>query len=53
MHALIVLGGDAPAKDLLESCMRQADLTLAADSGLTAFDTAGLMPDMILTLRAA
>ena len=48
MHALIVLGGDAPAKDLLESCMRQADLTLAADSGLTAFDTAGLMPDMLI-----
>lgn len=48
MRALIVLGGDAPSKALLESCMRQADLTLAADSGLAAFDAAGLMPDMLI-----
>ena len=48
MNALIVLGGDAPGKALLESCMRQADLTIAADRGLEAFESAGLVPDLLL-----
>lgn len=48
MHALIVLGGDAPGSSLLESCIRQADLTIAADSGLAAFDAAGLEPDLLV-----
>ena len=48
MNALIVLGGDAPGKALLESYMRQADLTIAADRGLEAFESAGLVPDLLL-----
>lgn len=48
MHALIVLGGDAPGAALLESCMRDADLVIAADSGLAAFDAAGLEPDLLV-----
>lgn len=48
MLALIVLGGDAPGRALLESCMRDADLVIAADSGLAAFDAAGLEPDLLV-----
>ncbi|MBR4040643.1 MAG: thiamine diphosphokinase [Clostridia bacterium] len=48
MHVLIVLGGDAPGKALLESCMRCADLSIAADRGLEAFAAAGLKPDILL-----
>ena len=48
MNALIVLGGDAPGKALLESCACQADLTIAADRGLEAFSRAGLIPDLLL-----
>lgn len=48
MNALIVLGGDAPGRVLLESCMRQADLIIAADRGLEAFCNVGLMPDLLL-----
>lgn len=48
MRALIVLGGDAPGAALLESCMRDADLVIAADSGLAAFDATGLEPDLLI-----
>lgn len=48
MHVLIVLGGDAPDKALLESCVRQSDLTIAADRGLEAFADTGLKPDILL-----
>ena len=48
MQAVIVLGGDAPGAKLLESCMRDADLVIAADSGLAAFDAAGLEPDLLV-----
>ena len=48
MNVLIVLGGDAPGKKLLESCAACADLTIAADRGLEAFATAGLRPDVLL-----
>ena len=48
MHVLIVLGGDAPGKELLESCAACADLTIAADKGLEAFARAGLKPDLLL-----
>lgn len=48
MQVLIVLGGDAPGPALLASCMREADLTIAADSGLAAFDAAGLEPDILV-----
>ena len=48
MHVLIVLGGDAPGRELLESCVRRSDLTIAADRGLEAFADAGLKPDILL-----
>lgn len=48
MRALIVLGGDAPGRELLARCMREADLVIAADSGLAAFDRAGLEPDLLV-----
>ena len=48
MNVLIVLGGDAPGRALLESCCNAADLTIAADRGLEAFATAGLRPDVLL-----
>lgn len=48
MRALIVLGGDAPGEALLSRCMRESDLVIAADSGLTAFDRAGLSPDLLV-----
>ena len=48
MRAVIVLGGEAPGRGLLAACARQADLTIAADSGLAAFDAAGLMPDLLI-----
>lgn len=48
MKVLIVLGGDAPGKTLLESCARQADLIIAADKGMEAFASCGLTPDLLL-----
>jgi len=48
MRALIVLGGDAPGRALLADCARQADLTIAADRGLEAFDAAGIVPDLLI-----
>ncbi len=48
MNALIVLGGDAPDRALLQSCARQADLLIAADRGLEAFDAAGIEPDLLI-----
>ena len=48
MHALIVLGGDRPAKALLAAMAAQADLTIAADRGLEAFDEAGIVPDLLV-----
>jgi len=48
MKALIVLGGDAPGRELLERCAREADLTIAADRGLEAFAAAGIVPNLLL-----
>ena len=48
MKALIVLGGDAPGKKLLESWMQWCDFSIAADRGLEAFDAAGIAPDFLL-----
>ena len=48
MNALIVLGGDAPGKALLQSCAGQADLLIAADRGLEAFHAAGVAPDLLI-----
>ena len=48
MRALIVLGGDAPGEGLLRQRARESDLVIAADSGLAAFDAAGLRPDLLV-----
>lgn len=48
MRALIVLGGDAPGAELLCRCAQEAELTIAADKGLEAFEAAGLLPDLLL-----
>ena len=48
MRALIVLGGDAPDNALLRRCAQEADLTIAADKGLEAFEAAGVLPDLLL-----
>lgn len=48
MNIVIVLGGDAPGKALLERCAAGADLTIAADKGLEAFAAAGMLPDILL-----
>ncbi len=45
---MIVLGGDRPGEELLRACMGKSDLTIAADSGLAAFDEAGLTPDWLV-----
>ena len=48
MRTLIVLGGDAPKKELLRACAGEADLTIAADRGLEAFDAADIEPDLLI-----
>ncbi|MBR2942235.1 MAG: thiamine diphosphokinase [Clostridia bacterium] len=48
MRALIVLGGDAPDKMLLLSCAGYADLKIAADRGLEAYENAGITPDLLV-----
>ncbi len=48
MKALIVLGGEAPGKALIESAMAWCDFSIAADRGLEAFDAAGRRPDFLL-----
>lgn len=48
MRAVIVLGGDAPGCALLARCVRDAELTIAADRGLAAFDAASLTPDLLV-----
>lgn len=48
MRALIVLGGDAPDAALLAREKQKADFTIAADSGMDAFDAAGLEPDLLV-----
>ncbi len=48
MRALIVLGGDAPDAACLAREKQWADFTIAADSGMDAFDAAGLEPDLLV-----
>ena len=48
MRALIVLGGDLPSPPLLRRCASCAELTIAADRGLEAFEAAGVLPDLLL-----
>ena len=48
MRALIVLGGEAPKPELLRACAKNADLTIAADSGLAAFAASGVVPDLLI-----
>lgn len=48
MRALIILGGDAPGTMLTVSCAGYADLKIAADRGLEAYEQAGIMPDLLV-----
>ena len=48
MRVLIVLGGDLPGNELLARCVRETEMTIAADRGLEAFEEAGLVPDLLL-----
>jgi len=48
MNAVIVLGGDAPGRKLLEGCVAAADFSIAADRGLEALDAAGILPDLLI-----
>lgn len=48
MNALIVLGGEAPGRALLESCAGDSDLIIAADSGLAAFEGTNVEPDLLV-----
>ena len=48
MRALIVLGGDLPSPPLLKRCASEAELTIAADRGLGAFEAADMLPDLLL-----
>ena len=48
MRALIVLGGDAPERLLLLSCAGYADLKIAADRGVEAFEGTGILPDLLV-----
>ena len=48
MRALIVLGGDAPGKLLLLSCAGYADVKIAADRGIEAFEGTGIVPDWLV-----
>ena len=48
MRALIVLGGDAPDKLLLLSCAGYADLKIAVDKGLEAFEGTGVTPNLLV-----
>lgn len=48
MRALIVLGGDAPERMLLLSCAGYADLKIAADRGVEAFEGTGVLPDLLV-----
>ncbi len=48
MRALIVLGGDAPGEALLRRYAADSDLLIAADSGLAAFNRAGVAPDLLV-----
>ena len=48
MRALIVLGGDAPDRMLLISCAGYADIKIAADRGIEAYDDAGIVPSLLV-----
>ena len=48
MKALIVLGGDPPEEQLIRSEAEHADLLIAADRGLDAYDRYGLVPDLLV-----
>lgn len=48
MRALIVLGGERPGAALLARCAQESDFVIAADSGLEAFEAAGVTPDLLV-----
>jgi thiamine pyrophosphokinase len=45
-RGLLVIGGAAPPAELLRACAREADLVVAADSGLDHARAAGITPDL-------
>lgn len=47
MKVLLILGGEAPAAELVRFWYERSDLRLAADSGFLAYQTAGLVPDKL------
>ena len=48
MRTLIVLGGNLPDTDLLRQYITWADLIIAADRGLEAFNHTGFQPDLLV-----
>lgn len=48
MKALLVASGTAPGDKLLRRRAKEADLLIAVDNGLAAFDRCGIVPDLIV-----
>lgn len=48
MHAILVLAGTSPSKQLLQDCMSRSDLVVAADGGANIFHKYDLEPDMLI-----
>jgi thiamine pyrophosphokinase len=48
MKGLAFIGGDGPDADVCARLAKEADLTVAADSGLMSAENAGLRPDWIV-----
>lgn len=47
-RALVVAGGEPPPERLLPGLVRDADLVLAVDGGLTLLQRNGLVPDLVI-----
>lgn len=48
MKALLVASGDAPDDALLRDRTKEADILIAVDNGLEAFDRCSIVPDLIV-----
>ncbi len=48
MNVLIICGGEPPSKELLETEIKSADLTIGADSGGDIIFAAGFKPDIVI-----
>jgi len=48
MNILIVLAGIPPSKSLLSTEMENAELTVAVDGGISAFESYDLKPDIVI-----